>query len=182
MPSKMIYVSTEDLPLYERAQVLSGGNLSATVTEALRSYIEMKEEHEAGYEAITVPVGKGARRRQRFYGVLLGEWRDPVGRDRMVKLQVYRTRKGRYVIYARRAPDWSDPKMWVDPSWGDSGRFFGGLRSFLGVDWSEHALQTESTLEVVDSKEELKIRIPEKFYEALRLGDQQPPGIEELDI
>ncbi len=70
MPSKMIYVSTEDLPLYERAQVLSGGNLSATVTEALRSYIEMKEEHEAGYEAITVPVGKGARRRQRFYGVL----------------------------------------------------------------------------------------------------------------
>ena len=34
MPNKTIYVADGDLPLFDRAQELTGGNLSATITRA----------------------------------------------------------------------------------------------------------------------------------------------------
>jgi len=35
MPNKTIYVSDNDLPLFERAPSLAGGNLSAAITQAV---------------------------------------------------------------------------------------------------------------------------------------------------
>jgi hypothetical protein len=78
MPNKTIYVSDDDLPLYERAQALAGGNLSAAVSRALRQFVDAQEAREGGYQQVTVQVGEGRdRREKRFSGVLLGEWRHP---------------------------------------------------------------------------------------------------------
>ena len=43
MPNKTIYVSDADVPTFERAQELAGGNLSATIVQALRRFVEMEE-------------------------------------------------------------------------------------------------------------------------------------------
>ena len=43
MPNKTIYVSEDDLPLFERAQELSGANLSSAIIKALKRYIELEE-------------------------------------------------------------------------------------------------------------------------------------------
>ena len=60
MPNKTIYVADDDLPLFQRAQELSGSNLSATITRALRRLVELEEGKLEGYEEITVRVGPGA--------------------------------------------------------------------------------------------------------------------------
>ena len=74
MPNKTIYVSDDDLALYERAQALAGGNLSAAVSRALRRFVDDEEARQGGYEQVTVRAGSGRdRREQRFSGVLLGE-------------------------------------------------------------------------------------------------------------
>jgi hypothetical protein len=62
------------LPLYERAQDIAGGKLSAAISAALRRYVEVAEGMEEGYEDITVKVGPGVGRKVRFSGVLLVEW------------------------------------------------------------------------------------------------------------
>ena len=72
MPNKTIYVSDDDLPLYKKAQELAG-NLSSAISIALRKYVELEEGRLEGYDEITVRVGRGAGRKQRFSGVLLAE-------------------------------------------------------------------------------------------------------------
>ena len=57
MPNKTIYVSDDDLPLYQRAQELAGGSLSAALARALRRFVEMEEGRLEGYDEITVRVG-----------------------------------------------------------------------------------------------------------------------------
>src|SRR6266508_450958 len=72
MPNKTIYVSDDDLPLYKKAQELAG-NLSSAISIALRKYVELEEGRLEGYDEITVRVGRGTGRKQRFSGVLLAE-------------------------------------------------------------------------------------------------------------
>ncbi|HZC25704.1 MAG TPA: EXLDI protein, partial [Actinopolymorphaceae bacterium] len=74
MPNKTIYVADDDMALYQRAQELVGGNLSAAITTALRRYIELEEGRQEGFDEITVKVGQGVGRKVRFSGVLIGEW------------------------------------------------------------------------------------------------------------
>ena len=75
VPNKTIYVSDGDLPLYQRAQELAGGNLSAAIAAALRRYVDVEEGRREGFDEITVRVGVGPKgRKVRFTGVLLGEW------------------------------------------------------------------------------------------------------------
>src|SRR5258708_38696707 len=45
MPTKTIYVADADLPTFERAQALAGDNLSATIVQALRRFVQA---HDAG--------------------------------------------------------------------------------------------------------------------------------------
>ena len=52
MPNKTIYVADDDLPVFQRAQELVGGNLSSTVVSALRRLIELEEGREAGFEEV----------------------------------------------------------------------------------------------------------------------------------
>ena len=73
MPNKTIYVAEADLELFQRAQELAGGNLSQAITRALRRFIAAEEGALEGLREVTVKVGPGQARKQRFMGVLVAE-------------------------------------------------------------------------------------------------------------
>ncbi|MDQ3694467.1 MAG: EXLDI protein [Chloroflexota bacterium] len=172
MPNKTIYVSDDDLPLYERAQELAGSNLSAAIARALRRYVEAEEGRLEGYKEITVKVGSGVYRKQRFSGVLLGE----LGRSanqRVEVFRVYRSRKDKLVLHVERSPE-----AWA--AGADNKR--GGWRTFLGLgDQTWGFTQGESTLEVVDSLDALRAKIPAELYDMVA-GVAVQPAVEDLDI
>ncbi|MGV9613304.1 EXLDI protein [Nocardia xishanensis] len=171
MPNKTIYVADDDLPLFQRAQELVGGNLSGAVTTALRRFIELEEGRQEGYEELVLRVGHNGARQVRFAGSLLGEWRD-INDKRMEHLRVFRTRKGKFALHAQYS-NWSefptDTNIFKD--WRQ-------WRRFLGVgeqDWGDFVL------EIADSLAELKDKMPAKFY--ARVADiADHPQIEDLDI
>jgi EXLDI family protein len=175
MPNKTIYVSDDDLTLFARAQELSGGNLSATITTALKRYVEVEEGRREGYDEITVKVGTGPGRKVRFSGVLLGEWGRSTSRTVEV-YRVYRTLKGRYAIHLERSPDyaWSgdNPK---GPGWR------GVLQAYLGPNQTWGSVQGDATLDVVDTADELRARIPAELTDLIS-AVLDHPAIEELDI
>ena len=106
MPNKTIYVSDGDLPLYQRAQELAGGNLSAAISAALRRYVDVEEGRREGFDEITVRVGPGNGRKVRFTGVLLGEWVN-TSHSRVETFRVYRGRTGKFVLHVERSPDFT---------------------------------------------------------------------------
>lgn len=175
VPNKTIYVSDDDLPLYERAQQLAGGNLSAAVARALGRFVAAEEGRHAGYQEVTVRVGTGrARRAQRFSGVLLGEWRHPTGERRIERFRVYRTRKDKFALHVTRMPEWaawSDPDTW-QPGWDWDGGWNTG-----GWWWGP----AEETLQVVDTCEELRDEVPAEFFDTLADAAEHP-AVQELDI
>jgi hypothetical protein len=198
MPNKTIYVSDDDLPLYERAQALAGGSLSAAVSRALRSFVDSQESSEAGFQQVTVQVGSGRdRREQRFSGVLLGEWRHPTAERRIERFRVYRTPKGKFALHTSRMPDWaawSDPETWRGGWHWDWARDRAASRenwrdfkqelkdtirreAMRGWSWGPH----DESLDVADSLEELRDKIPADFYETLT-GEAAHPDVEDLDI
>ena len=196
MPNKTIYVSDDDLPLYERAQALAGGNLSAAVSRALRRFVDDQEAREGGFQQVTVQVGSGRdRREQRFSGVLLGEWRHPTAERRIERFRVYRTPKGKFALHTSRMPDWA---AWSDPETWRGGWHWDWNRSPRGADWRDLKQEfkdtlrreaargffwgpNEESLDVADSLEELRDRMPAEFYDTL-LGDAANPDVEDLDI
>ena len=94
MPNKTIYVSDGDLQLFERAQKLAGGNLSAAIAKALKRYVETAEGLQEGFDDVVVRVGLGAGRKVRFTAVLVGEWTDTIN-DRIEQYRVWRGRTGK---------------------------------------------------------------------------------------
>ena len=104
VPNKTIYIADADLPLFQRAQEITGDNLSATIVRALRRLVEIEEGHAEGFEEITVRVGTGAGRRQRFVGVLLVEWSRSTS-EREETYRVYRSRSGKYVLHLKRSSE-----------------------------------------------------------------------------
>ncbi|GIH80352.1 EXLDI protein [Planobispora longispora] len=182
MPNKTIYVSDEDLPLFNRAQELAGGKLSAAISMALRRYVEMEEGRQEGYDEIVVKVGQGAAvRKQRFQGVLLGEWGRTVG-SRVEMFRVYRSRKGKYVLHVDRSPDWPDSVTAGPGNWLENLFSRDALRTYLGLaDSSWGFVQGEAALEVVETFEELRGRIPDELYDLIaHLAER--PAVEDLDI
>ena len=105
VPNKTIYVSDSDLSLYQRAQELAGGNLSAAISNALRRYVDVAESLGEGFDEITVRVGIGAGRKVRFTGALVAEWVD-TSTNRVASFRVYRGRTGKFVLHVERSPEW----------------------------------------------------------------------------
>jgi len=172
VPNKTIYVADGDLPLFERAQELTGGNLSATITRALRRLVELEEGKLEGYEEITVRVGPGAGRRQRFIGVLLAE----LGRstkDRVEQFRVYRGRTGKYVVHVQRSAE----TLWTAGADGSAH----GWRKHFSSDQQWGSTAPIATLDVVDSLDELRMKIPAELYDLVTAAVDQPV-IEDLDI
>lgn len=153
MPTKTIYVSDSDLPIFDKAQQMAGGNLSSAIAQALREFVEDEEMDERGFEEVTVEVGKTsrvgsrfireARYEKRFMGKLVVSWEtDDEDYPRSEAYEVYRTPKGRFALYSRNAPnDEFDSDREEDPT-------------------------SEYRLDVYDNLEAMRAGLPEELYEA----------------
>lgn len=173
MPNKTIYVSDDDMPLFRRAQELAGGNLSAAISTAVRRYVDVEEGRQEGYDEIIVRIGPGKGRKQRFSGVLLGEWGRSTS-QRFEIFRVYRSRTGKFVVHVERSAQLtSDGEKWTT-----------GWRAWVG-NWSGNqawgVTAPESILHIAGTLEELRDLLPPELYEMVAdLADQ--PVIEDLDI
>ncbi|WP_330184319.1 EXLDI protein [Nocardia sp. NBC_01503] len=171
MPNKTIYVSDEDLKLFQRAQELVGGNLSGAIVTALRRFIELEEGRIEGYEEVVLKVGKEGTRQIRFSGALLSHWHQ-VGDHRVEDIRVYRTRKGAFAVHSHFS-NWSEFPADTNPlkDWKQWRRFLG-----LGEqDWGDY------DFEVFEKIEDMQGKIPDRLY-ARVLDAADHSSIEELDI
>jgi EXLDI family protein len=172
VPNKTIYVSDGDLPLYQRAQELAGDNLSAAIAAALRRYVDVEEGRRRGFDEIIVRVGPGKGRKVRFVGILLGEWLNS-SFNRVETFRVYRGRTGKYVLHIERSPDFTMVDEEGKPA---------GWRGYLGIgSVSYGSTPGESTLEVIESLEDLRERIPPQLFDMVSGSALRPP-VEDLDI
>jgi EXLDI family protein len=171
VPNKTIYVTDGDLPLYQRAQELSGSNLSATIARALRRLVELEESKLEGYQEFTVRVGSGAQR-QRFIGMLLAEYGRST-KDRVEQFRVYRGRSGKYVVHVERSPE----VLWSAGADGAAQ----GWRKHFSSDQQWGSTPATATLDVVDTLDELRAKVPAELYDLVAAAADQPL-IEDLDI
>ena len=172
MPNKTIYVSDSDLPVYQRAQELAGDNLSAAIANALRRYVDVEEARRGGFDEIVVRVGPAPGRKVRFMGVLLGEWSSS-GWSKFEAIRVYRSQKGKFVVYTDRTPEWRATDAEGKPA---------GWRGALGIGKISYSVDPGgSSLDVVDTLDELRDRIPPELFEIVAGAAARPP-VEDLDI
>jgi EXLDI family protein len=179
MPNRTIYVSDADVPLFEKAQALAGGNLSAAIAQALRRFVEAQEIRNSGFEEITVRVGKQAHVYKRFQGRLIARGYALAQHDtRRIYYQIYLTPKENLAVYIRNLPNWN---YWS----GSKDR----RRRWPSEDWSSEDWSTwnddenEYRLEVYASLEELESNVPPELFTAVAQALQgNSDGIEVLDI
>jgi EXLDI family protein len=180
MPNKTIYVADDDLPVFQRAQDLTGTTLSATITTALRRLVQVEEAKRVGYDEITVKVGVGNAGVKRFLGVALGEWTS-TSNEGEETYSLFRTSKGRYAVHHSR----SELHTPVGPDAERSRRWSTGWRGWLG-DWSPDQAwmrtPAQATFEVVDNAEELATLLPAELYLVALQTIHQEPEVEDLDI
>ena len=187
MPNRTIYVADADMPIFEKAQKLAGDNLSAAIAHALRTFVEREEARQSGYEEITVKVGKGRPYlQQQFRGRRIASRRLRLSNDaRMLTIIVYQTAKGRFAVYSRNQPNWSNWSHHWSKRSGKGGNWdwdwdwsHGDQSSY---DWSASYEDDEFRLDVYDTLEDLKENIPEELYDAI-LRFLKGDDVEILDI
>lgn len=172
VPNKTIYVADADLSLFQRAQELTGDNLSATIVRALRRLVEVEEGRAEGFDEITVRVGTGAGRRERFVGFLLAEWSRSTS-EREETYRVYRSRSGRYVLHLKR----SSESVWTA---GPDGQATGWHKHFAS-DQQSGTLPKTASLQVFDDLNSLRKNVPHELYALVEAAVEQPV-IVDLDI
>ncbi|MBB5913990.1 EXLDI family protein [Nocardia transvalensis] len=174
MPNKTVYVSDDDLPLFQRAQELVGGNLSGAIVTALRRFIELEEGRQEGFDEVLLRIGHNGGRQVRFSGALLGEMRE-INDTHQQHVRVYRSRKGKFVLHMQTSK-WAEYP--VDGGGANWIKDLTNWRKMLGVgdpEWGDF------TMDIYDSVTDLKGRIPDKLYR--RVNDiVEHPQIEDLDI
>jgi EXLDI family protein len=172
VPNKTIYVSQGDLPIYQRAQELAGDNLSAAISAALRRYVDVEEGKREGYDEIKVRVGTGKGRKVRFRAVLLGEWTN-TNSSGMERFRVWRGRTGKYVVHVERSEGFTMVDQDGKPA---------GWRGYLGIgNLSYGASSAQASLDVVDTLEALRERIPPQLYDIVARAPGEPE-VEDLDV
>jgi EXLDI family protein len=192
MPNRTIYVADTDLPIFEKAQQLAGENLSATIVQALRRFVESEEAKESGYEEITVRVGRGKPYMQKqFRGRRVASRRLPLNQGtRTLTLVLYQTIHGRFALYSKNTTDWNS---WSS-RWSGQGKQKhkqGGswdLQWDWDWDWSGTPNKWEAMskpdelrLDVFENLDTLREAIPEEMYESVTRY-LQGDDIEFLDI
>jgi EXLDI family protein len=172
VPNKTIYVSDSDLPVFQRAQELTGGNLSAAISKALHRLVEVEEGRLEGFEEITVRVGVEPGKLQRFQGVQLVDWNRSTG-EGVERYRIFRTRTGKFAVHVAR------PKGHVWAA-GKDGQLSGWRKHFSAdQQWGE--TPATSTLEVFTTFEELRAAVPAELA-ALVEAYATEPEVEDLDI
>ncbi len=173
VPNKTIYVSEDDQPLYQKAQELAGGNLSAAISSALRRYVEAEDARNVGYEEIILKVGFGAGRKVRFLGVLLGEWFTSQG-ERFEHQRVYRGSRGKFAVHTERT-EYFDMR-------DSEGNPLTGWRAWTGIGGvSGGGRPAEATLDVYDTVDDLRENVRPELYE-MAAASVKHPGVEDLDL
>lgn len=187
MPNKTIYVSEDDLPLFERAQAIVGGNLSSAIVRALRRFLELEEARQRGLDEITVIVNtEGAHRRKRFLGQRLVRWVQPTPNGKGTTIQsVYYTAGNRYALHTRLLRDWDlemgDPEYANDPDkWGLGNGLLKRIAS-IGFDYETFKTSGDYSLQVFETLEDLKAHVSKDLFTAVK-GAMAGPDIEEIDI
>ena len=179
MPNKTIYVSDDDLPVYERATEIAGGKLSAAISAALRRYVEVADALDEGYDEITVKVGPGGGRRVRFVGVLLVEWSRTTS-NRMEEYRVYRGRTGKYVVHQKKAEEWFSAAAGADKERTDRNLLRSVMEAFSSNQtWGRTA--GESSLQIADDLEALKALVPQELHDLVAQAAEFPT-VEDLDV
>ena len=173
MPNKTIYVSDGDLKLFQRAQELAGGNLSAAIAAAIKRYVDVQEGLRQGFDDVVVRVGLGSGRKIRFTGLLVGEWTDSRTKTGD-HYRVWRGRTGKYVVHMERNPD-----FWAVDAEGKPAT---GWRGWMGVgDVRYGGSPKEATLEVVPTLDDLLLKVPDELFEMVARAARLP-AVEDLDI
>ncbi len=160
MPQKTIYVSEADLPIFDQAQALAGGNLSSTIVRALRRYVEERLQENNRMQNFEVKVGsivvvlKRFTARQLAHGILAG---DSSGSQPTIRYTAFETKRGKIALHTHTIPSMSQSV----------------LKGLSG--------EGEYTLEVFDSIENLKSLVPSEFFDAAK-ASLEGLHFEELDI
>ena len=172
MPNKTIYVSDADLPVFQRAQDLTGGNLSAAISKALRRLVDVEEGLLEGFEEVTVRVGVAPGKLQRFLGVQLVDWNRSTDYG-VERSRVYRTRTGKFAVHVQH------PKGFVHTA-GKDGQLTGWRKHFVAEQqWGE--TPAVATLVVFETFEELRSAVPADLAALVEVHATQPE-VEDLDI
>jgi EXLDI family protein len=173
MPNKTIYVSDADLPVFQRAQDLVGGNLSAAISKALHRLVEVEEGRLEGFEEITVRVGVAPGKLQRFQGVQLLDWNRTDSLGGQERYRVYRTRAGKWAVHVAR------PTGFVWSAGMDGQRTGGRRRCSADQQWGE--TPAVSILDVFETFEDLAKAVPAELAALVEVHATQPE-VEDLDI
>ena len=188
MPNKTIYVSDDDLPLFERAQELAGANLSSAIVRALRRFVELEEAKQRGFDEITIIVNsEGAHRRKRFQGQRLARWLQPTPNGKGTQiLNVYHTAGNHYALHTRTIPDWElswgDPDVTRHPNtWGVADGILKRLTSWGYDDYQTFKEAGDYNLQVFDSLEDMKPHVSADLYRMVNQA-MKGPEIEDIDI
>ena len=172
VPNKTIYVSEGDLPLFQRAQELAGGNLSSAIARALRRYVDVEEGKREGFDEIMVRVGPKAGRKVRFSGILLATW-EQSSSSRYEVFRAYRSRSGKYVLHTERTSEYTALDAEGKPA---------GWRGWVGLGNVNYGTRPgERTIEVFETLEAFREKAPPQLYDLVASSAGQPV-LEDLDI
>ena len=189
MPTKTIYVADADLPIFDRAQALAGDNLSATIVQALRRFVQARDPAQGTFAEIAVQVGdNGTYVTRRFYGRALAR-RQIRDRERSLATvqTVYETAKSHFALHTATRPDWAAwssnrgrhrrrDRRDLGPPGAEDQR--GGWRDF---DWGAFGESSAFHLDVYDTVDELRQHIPPELFNAVD-DALRGPDAEFLDI
>jgi EXLDI family protein len=180
MPNKTIYVSDDDLPLFQRAQEIAGGKLSAAISAALRRYVEVEDGRDEGYDEVTVQAGPGGGRRVRFNGILLVEWARSTS-SRVETYRVYRGRKGKYVVHLKKSKEWFNTSGEGDAKGTTSSSTWRAVLDAFSSNQTWGFTAAESILEIADDLDALRELVPSELYD-LVANAADFPAVEDLDV
>jgi len=100
MPTKTIYVSDQDAPVFEEAKAIAGETLSSIIVRSLREFLARERQNESGMKQISVRTGsRNSEHEQRFYGTKVGDWRGfSDDKEWWMEAHVYRTQKNNWAV------------------------------------------------------------------------------------
>lgn len=169
MPNKTIYVADADMALFEKAQALAGGNLSAAISTALRRYIAEKEPD--GDEVIITVREEGISWKKRFRGRLIAQQKvSGDHEEKSVHYKIYRTEKDHFAVWSNAMPNWSS---WHRRQWQQWEK---------PETWDEEWWRGDSRLDVFDTLDDLRGNIPDRLFARVARIIDTGSEIEDLDI
>lgn len=169
MPNKTIYVSEEDISLFEEAKNIAGEGLSSVISKALKEFVSRSKKRQDGVREISVMVGpKSSEREQRFLGKEVGKWTGfDNGKEWYLSAKIYITQKNNWAVYLTticRASLLTDKK-----SWKENGEYLINPK--------------KSELLVAKTFNDLQTKVPQDLYTTVEsIAEKETNPVEYLDI